>query len=72
MRSRVVRAHQKFSIAPTDVGERPSWKEQMGKTVAQGKIEIRDFGNRPAVIQSFELLGLDEKVNECSSSEFRS
>jgi hypothetical protein len=44
----------------------------MCKKVAQGKVEIRDFEDRPAVVQSFKFPGLDEKVNERRSSEFRS
>jgi hypothetical protein len=45
----------------------------MGKEVVQGKgkskFTIRDFKDRPAVIQSFKISGLDEKVNECGGSE---
>jgi hypothetical protein len=44
----------------------------MCKKVAQGKIEIRDFEDRPAVVQSFKLPCIGEKVNERRSSEFRS
>jgi hypothetical protein len=44
----------------------------MGKKAAQGKIEIRDLEDRSTVIQSFKLSGVDEKVNECGSSELRS
>jgi hypothetical protein len=46
-------------------------KGWMGKKVAYWKIEIHDFEDRPAVIQSFELPCIDEKADECSSSEFR-
>jgi hypothetical protein len=41
------------------------------KKVAQRKVEIRDFEDRPAVVQSFKLLGFEEKVDEYRGSEFR-
>jgi hypothetical protein len=39
----------------------------IGKKVAEGKIEICDFKHPPAVLRSFKLLGLDEKVNDCGA-----
>jgi hypothetical protein len=44
----------------------------MGQKAAQGKVEIRDFEDRPFFLQSFKLSYLDEKVNECGSNEFQS
>jgi hypothetical protein len=54
------------------VKERPLLKGQIGMKVTQEKIEICDFEDRPAFSQSFRLLSLDEKINECGSSQFQS
>jgi hypothetical protein len=44
----------------------------MGKKIAEGKVEIRDFEDKAIFLQLFKLPCLEEKVNECGSSEFPS
>jgi hypothetical protein len=42
----------------------------MGEKVADGTVEIGNLEDRPAIGQSLQLLYLEEKVGECSSSGF--